>query len=78
MTTAADRAQEIELADYQRNQEKAILPKPDRPSAKWCEMPGCGERIPDARQKAVPGVQYCAECQEHLERVGKGYAKRGV
>lgn len=64
-----DRAQELELEEYQRNQEKAILPKPDKPSAKWCVAPGCGERIPDARRQAVPGVQFCLECQGHIERM---------
>lgn len=69
----ADRAQELELADYERNQANAIMPKPERPSAKWCEGAGCGERIPEARRKAVPGVQLCVECQELSERKkGKG------
>lgn len=68
MTTSADRAQELELEDYERNQAKAIMPKPVRPSAKWCEGAGCGERIPEARRKAVPGVQFCVECQEFEER----------
>ena len=27
----------------------------------------CGEPIPKARQKAVPGVQLCVECQAELE-----------
>ena len=36
-------------------------------SAKWCKGPGCGVRIPEARRKAVPGVQYCVECQEFNE-----------
>ncbi|HEU0283264.1 MAG TPA: TraR/DksA C4-type zinc finger protein [Gallionella sp.] len=67
MTNPADRAQEIELDEYQRNQAKAILPAPERPSAKWCAAPGCGDRIPDARRKAVPGVQFCVECQEFNE-----------
>jgi phage/conjugal plasmid C-4 type zinc finger TraR family protein len=25
----------------------------------------CEEEIPHARQKAVPGVQFCVECQDH-------------
>jgi len=62
--TPEDRAQALELAEYERNQVKAIMPKPIRPSAKWCIAPGCGERIPDARRPAVPGVQLCVECQE--------------
>lgn len=64
MTDVFDRAQDLELAEYKRNQAKAIMPKPTRPSAKVCE---CGTRIPAARRKAVPGVQTCIECQEFNE-----------
>lgn len=63
-----DRAQELELQDYERNQAKGRLPAPSKPSAKWCIAPGCGERIPDARREAVPGVQHCLACQGHIER----------
>jgi len=31
-----------------------------RPSLSECKA--CGEEIPEARQKAVPGVQLCLEC----------------
>ena len=31
-----------------------------------CEV--CGEPIPDARRKAVPGVRKCVKCQEAEER----------
>jgi phage/conjugal plasmid C-4 type zinc finger TraR family protein len=67
----ADRAQEIELEEYERNQAKGRLPAPERPSAKWCVGHGCGERIPEARRKALPGVQLCVDCQilfEETER----------
>lgn len=69
-----DRAQELELEEYERNQAKAIMPAPTKPSAKWCAAPGCGERIPDARRKAVPGVQLCLACQGHFERMKGKYA----
>lgn len=39
-----------------------------RESAKVCE---CGQRIPAARRKAVPGVQLCIDCQEFEEQRGK-------
>lgn len=71
--TPEDRAQALELEEYERNQANAIMPKPTRASAKWCEGKGCGERIPEARRKAVPGVQFCVACQGLSE--GK---KRGV
>ena len=72
--TPEDRAQELELAEYERNQAKAIMPKPARPSAKWCEGADCGERIPEARRKAVPGVQLCIECQASNEKMKGRYA----
>ena len=65
MTDIFDRAQELELAEYEHNQAKAIMPKATRPSAKLCE---CGARIPAARRKAVPGVQTCVECQGMNEK----------
>lgn len=68
MMTPEDRAQELELAEYERNQAKAIQPKVTRPSARECE---CGARIPAARRKAVPGVQTCVECQEFNEHYEK-------
>ena len=40
----------------------------------------CEERIPQARQNAVPGVRLCVECQSELEsnRTGfSGYNRRG-
>lgn len=37
-----------------------------KPSAEECEE--CGDDIPEARRKAVPGVQLCVFCQEKHER----------
>jgi len=37
-----------------------------KPSAEECEE--CGDEIPEARRKAVPGCQLCVFCQEKLER----------
>ena len=28
----------------------------------------CGQRIPEARRVAVPGVRYCVQCQGELEK----------
>ena len=36
-------------------------------SAEFCQAPDCGERIPPARRKAVPGVQLCIDCQSRAE-----------
>lgn len=32
-----------------------------------CSCERCGNDIPDARQKAVPGVRVCVECQRVSE-----------
>lgn len=36
-------------------------------SATWCEADFCGERIPDARRQAMPGVRLCVDCQWRSE-----------
>ena len=38
----------------------------ERISLTHCET--CGERIPEARRRAVPGVRLCVECQQELDR----------
>jgi phage/conjugal plasmid C-4 type zinc finger TraR family protein len=62
-----DRAQELELSEWEERQKQAILPKPTRPSATHCRNPLCGEEIPEARRLAQPGVQLCIECQRYNE-----------
>ena len=52
------------VADVQRKLAKLA----EKPSATECEE--CGEAIPEARQKAMPGVQSCVYCQE-LNEHGK-------
>ena len=40
----------------------------------------CGDPIPDARQKAVPGVCFCIQCQSEFENQqgsSSGYNRRG-
>jgi len=58
-----DRAQELELAEYERNQANAIMPIPTQQSALFCQDECCGVEIPEARREAYPGVQFCVECQ---------------
>lgn len=65
-----DRAQELELKEWEARQASGRLLKPSRPSARVCE---CGARIPAARRKAVPGVQTCIECQEFNEQTKGRY-----
>lgn len=69
MTADADRAQDLELAEYERNQRHGIMTLPVAPSAKYCTDTSCGDEIPEARRLAIPGVLYCAECQERREKL---------
>lgn len=44
------------------------------------ECEECGETIPEARRKAVPGVRLCVTCQSELDKQHKimvGYNRRG-
>ncbi|MGY6519498.1 MAG: DksA/TraR family C4-type zinc finger protein [Lysobacteraceae bacterium] len=48
------------------------------PGRSHCEA--CDAAIPEARQRAVPGVRLCVACQEAEDRAsaaGAGYNRRG-
>jgi phage/conjugal plasmid C-4 type zinc finger TraR family protein len=60
-----DKAQEFELADWERNQRAAVHPAEAVPSAFFCE--DCDDEIPPARREAQPGCTRCAECQGIFE-----------
>jgi len=38
----------------------------ENPSAEFCE--DCGDDIPEARRKLIPGVQLCVHCQDFREK----------
>jgi phage/conjugal plasmid C-4 type zinc finger TraR family protein len=42
---------------------------PEGESLTHCEE--CGDPIPDARRKAIPGVRLCVDCQSELEQAQK-------
>ena len=47
-------------------------------SASHCEQ--CEEPIPEARRKAIPGVQLCVSCQADVEKqqtTATGFNRRG-
>lgn len=51
---------------------------PSGESLEVCEE--CGEPIPEARRKAIPGVRLCVECQSELDKKQSsfsGYSRRG-
>lgn len=58
------------------NRAKSKLP--EGPSLTHCAE--CGAEIPEARQKAIPGVRLCIACQESADReeaAFAGYNRRG-
>ncbi len=59
--------------DAVRNQ---LAKQAEKPSAEFCEE--CGEDIPEARRKLVPGVQLCIHCQTRLERFKANYRQPGA
>ena len=61
--------QHNDLALLQHQQAHAV--DPNAVSAEWCEA--CGIEIPEARRKAVPGVQLCVHCQGEIERQARMY-----
>jgi phage/conjugal plasmid C-4 type zinc finger TraR family protein len=76
MTDVFDRAQAIDLAEWEaRNMHRTQLPTDwEHLSLKWCA--GCGQRIPDERRKAVPGAQLCVRCQADTEHFNQQHGKR--
>lgn len=51
---------------------------PQGESLLYCEE--CGEEIPEARRKAMPGVRLCVDCQEEADKQNKAvilYNRRG-
>ena len=51
---------------------------PAGPSLSHCEE--CDAAIPEARQRAIPGVRLCVACQEAVDRdvaAASGYNRRG-
>lgn len=73
MADIADRAAEAEeiAREDALARHKGVLAHPDAwqtASAKWCVELVCGERIPDERRRAIPGVQRCVDCQGRREK----------
>ncbi len=56
-----------QIADFiadEVSRARSLLPKGE--SLETCEE--CGERIPEARRKALPGVRLCIPCQEERDK----------
>ena len=61
-----DRAQEVEAMHRARALADATRPVVVGPERTACLS--CGEDIPEARRRAVPGCARCADCQVEVER----------
>lgn len=58
------------------NRVRSRMPRGE--SRKSCEE--CGEKIPEQRRQAIPGVRMCVACQEAIDReqvAVAGYNRRG-
>lgn len=68
---ASDREAEI-LGDALAEQARraGLLGKTMADSAEYCQAEGCDTPIPEARRRAVPGVQLCVDCQACAEAHG--------
>lgn len=58
------------------NVRKQLAKQAELPSEEFCVE--CGEDIPEARRKLVPGVQLCIYCQTKLERIKANYRQPGA
>ena len=45
---------------------------PRGPSLERCE--DCGKKIPEARQRAVPGVRLCIACQQEQDKKSREFS----
>ncbi|EAB6355204.1 TraR/DksA family transcriptional regulator [Salmonella enterica subsp. enterica serovar Anecho] len=70
MADAMDLAQQREQEDRERHISNARSRRHEV-SAFICEE--CDVPIPEARRRAIPGVQCCVTCQEILELKSKHY-----
>lgn len=61
----ADRRAEEERAAGIRRIQQAVRAATDITASPFCD---CGERIPDARRKAVPNTKRCFDCETFIER----------
>ena len=69
-----DEAQEVTqlIVDSQVERIRSLL---ILPAVSTAECKRCGNEIPEARRRVVPGVRLCVECQTAVEftlRVGSG------
>ncbi|MGP9574311.1 DksA/TraR family C4-type zinc finger protein [Halomonas sp. H2] len=72
----AEQAQMESTLDDAVQRARSQLPSGE--SLEVCEE--CGDPIPEARRKAIPGVRLCVQCQSELDKKQSsfsGYNRRG-
>jgi len=68
VSDAADQASEEEELFRMEALRRQADKRPAGESLKWCLGLGCGDRIPEERRRAIPGVRLCMACQLRLEK----------
>lgn len=64
-----DRASVIEARQTEMAIAQHFAAKPNaQPAKSACECIECGDPIPEARQKFIPGCLYCTPCQSLFEQ----------
>jgi len=65
MSDDADKAQPLIEREIETGLAEITAAIPKGESAKFCR--DCGEKIPDARRRAVPGIKCCVFCSSQNE-----------
>lgn len=64
---AGDNAVHEQIQDSIRDEiRRARNAIPKGAGSDFCDE--CGEKIPEARRKAMPGARLCVECQEEMDK----------
>ena len=62
----------IDLNDNAIHDVRERLPDPDK---EYLECVDCGDEIPEARRKAIPGCPRCVACQELIDKLPRRKVK---
>ena len=74
MTDDADRSVERDsFIESQREEARRQAREAAAARGSAAECHECGNAIPKGRQRAIPGVRLCVECQEHRDAPGRHY-----
>ena len=68
MADVYDQASDTEQLFRDQALRAAAAQMPRGVSASHCRAPDCGVEIPERRRRALPGVEFCIDCQQLKER----------